>query len=340
MSCTFEIQKHELRLYKPAKTSRNTFVNRVVHYLHLYDDQGNKGIGECSTLLGLSPDDHPDYVLALTRFAQQWTEGAAIEELDLEEWPSIAFGLETAILQLASEGRDILFNTPFSKGEKPVPINGLVWMNEIEAMETEARQKLHQGFQCMKFKVGALDFEDELAMLRRLRNDFPDVVFRLDANGAFGEKDVFNKLESLSKLGIHSIEQPVKPGQLSLMHQVCSEAIIPVALDEELIGKNAVEEGKYLLEFIKPHYIILKPSLLGGLQRSEQWISVAESLGIGWWVTSALESNIGLRAIAQWTSSLPYQGHQGLGTGSLYENNIHTGLMVKGEELWHRPFEA
>lgn len=340
MKYSFDLQKRELRFIKPARTSRNTFISRLVYYVHLTDELGSTGIGECAPLKGLSIDDRMDYGEVLLEFTRKLSEGAEISELDLTSWPSIRFGLETALLQIKKGGSDVLFDTLFSRGKEAIPINGLVWMNEIASMEEEARYKLAQGFSCMKFKVGALDFSEELAMLRRIRADYQEVVFRLDANGAFTENDVFQKLEALSELRIHSIEQPVKPGQVQLMREICSQGIIPVALDEELIGKDPMEEGKPLLQYLNPSYIILKPSLLGGFRRSEQWIDLAESLNIGWWVTSALESNIGLRAIAQWTSSLPYSGHQGLGTGALYENNIGSGLQVEGEQLWHYAQEA
>jgi o-succinylbenzoate synthase len=256
---------------------------------------------------------------------------------ELRDYPSMLFGLETALLNL--ERGDRLFDTAFSRGEVGIPINGLVWMGNYEEMLQRMEQKLEQGFRCVKLKIGAIDFEQELDLVKRIRErfSFHEVELRLDANGAFPFEEALYKLELLSQYAIHSIEQPIKAGQWAYMAELCRESPLPIALDEELIGVNDPEMKKHMLNIIKPRYIILKPSLHGGMQGCREWISAAKELGIGSWITSALESNIGLNAIAQFASAVygdDIRMPQGLGTGQLFTDNFDMGLDTRGDRLF------
>lgn len=336
LSASYET--HELVFIEPARTSRNVFQSRKVYILSITDQQsGRTARGECAPLSLLSVDDLPQYENRLAEMVKEINRKGKVPLLtDAAQWPSLVFGLETALQELSSSVSEILWDTPFSRGESGIPINGLVWMNTIDAMETQALKKLQAGYGCMKFKVGTFDFEEEWNMISRLRQRYPKAIFRLDANGAYSTYEAAAKLERWTELNIHSIEQPIETGHWDELAKLCAENIVPIALDEELIGKDLEEYGE-MLAHIQPQYVIFKPSLLGGFKACEERITLAESNGIGWWVTSALEGNIGLRAIAQWTSSLPYKGHQGLGTGMLYENNIPSGLHIEGDYLFHTP---
>lgn len=245
--------------------------------------------------------------------------------------PSIQFALETAMLDWLGGGKKILYKNKFSKGKTCIPINGLIWMADKITMKARIDEKLAQGFTCLKLKIGAIDFKEELSLLEYIRKHYSenDLTIRVDANGAFKPEEAMLKLEQLSKWGLHSIEQPIKKGQYREMALLCSQSPIPVALDEELIGNLTREKKQGLLDQVRPPYIILKPSLLGGLASTEEWITLAEERGIGWWITSALESNIGLNAIAQFTAQYAPLIPQGLGTGQLYTNNIASPLAVK-----------
>jgi o-succinylbenzoate synthase len=253
----------------------------------------------------------------------------------LLRFPAIRFAFETALLDVENEGNRILFDSDFSRGESGIKINGLVWMSSIEEMYRQAEEKLNSGFQCLKFKVGALDFETEVNLLKMIRKQLdPDIEIRLDANGAFPESEALQKLEILSEYNIHSIEQPIKPGQWESMAFLCASSPIPIALDEELIGISDARQRAQLINIINPAYIILKPSLLGGLAVADEWIQVAEDHHIDWWATSALESNIALNAIAQWAATKNSSLPQGLGTGGLYIKNFPLPLEIKNGELW------
>jgi o-succinylbenzoate synthase len=298
----------------------------------LYLTEGNKiGVGECGLFRGLSADDRPDYEDQIKGLCDLINQNQMVSLASLKSFPSIQMGYETALLSLQSDDPYVLYPSEFIRGKKKIRINGLVWMGELSFMKTQIDEKIDQGFDCIKLKIGALDFDQELSLLRGIRKhyDSQQMMLRVDANGAFSPSEAPNKLKALSELDIHSIEQPIKAGQVDAMHQLCVNSPIPIALDEELIGVIDTKDRKALLDAIMPQYLILKPSLLGGFKSCEEWIRLAEDRSIGWWVTSALESNIGLNAIAQWTFSLGVNNHQGLGTGGLFTNNFESPLEVR-----------
>ncbi len=271
----------------------------------------------------------------LNELCEAVNNGYTYEMLDFTEFPSIQFAFETAFVGLKHVQPFLYFDTDFVKGQNAIPINGLVWMNDKETMLQEALQKVEAGFTCIKFKVGALDFDEECRMLEAVRKEFNafKIEIRLDANGAFSQDDVFEKLKDFSRFQIHSIEQPIKQKQWDLMQEICVKSPVTIALDEELIGVDVQADGQKLLNHIKPQYLILKPTLIGGLAASESWIALAKKHNAGWWATSALESNIGLNAIAQWVSTQRVQMPQGLGTGGLYTNNFQSPLTVANGKI-------
>jgi len=293
------------------------------------------GIGECGLFRGLSYDDRPDYEDKLNWLCDNINADRELLYQELKEFPSIQFGLEQALLSLESEDKYELFPSNFSKGLDRIPINGLIWMGKESFMNEQISNKLKEGFTTLKMKIGAIDFNTELDILKGIRNQYDpsELELRVDANGAFSMENALEKLEKLATFGIHSIEQPIKAGQIESMRELCDSSPIPIALDEELIGVLEKEQKEALLASIKPQYIILKPSLVGGFQGSLEWINIAKVLGIGWWITSALESNIGLSAIAQFTYTLNNELPQGLGTGALFSNNIEAPLFVSAGEL-------
>ena len=318
----------------PAGTSRGVLHQKTSTMIYLHQD-GKTGVGECSTIPGLSPDPEENYIGKIQEICNLINNGALSDNVNVQGFPSIMFGLETALHDLKSGGKGILFPSDFTRGKAGIPINGLIWMGEKAFMQEQIQSKLEAGYRCLKMKVGALDFETELQILQDIRARFApeELEIRVDANGAFTPQDAMKKIDRLSAFCIHSIEQPIKPGQLKVMEALCRNSSIPVALDEELIGFNP-DNAISLISDIKPAYIILKPSLLGGFKIAQKWIDAAESNQTGWWVTSALESNIGLNAIAQWTYTLNNPLPQGLGTGQLYRNNIPSPLEIRGAELW------
>ncbi|MFN8415207.1 MAG: o-succinylbenzoate synthase [Cytophagaceae bacterium] len=334
-------KKHTLQFTFGAGTSRGVMHTKDTWYL-IGEHQGMHFYGECGPLKGLSPDDTPEFETKLDQVCKHlsqrsmfaWETDAfalsLIAELELLAYPSIVMGLETLHHDFLTGGQRIIYRTPFTTQSFSIPINGLVWMNDAEHMLQQAIQKVKAGFTCVKFKVGAIDFEKECWVLQQLRDTYPDqpLTIRLDANGAFDETNVWERLEQLSMYEIHSIEQPIKPGQGDLMRQLCKDGAIDIALDEELIGVYHKEAKTALLEDLNPSFIILKPTLLGGFSSCTDWIEQAEHRGIEWWMTSALESNIGLNAIAQYTSTYRVHTPQGLGTGSLYHNNVPSPLEV------------
>lgn len=324
---------YQLKFKFPAGTSRGVLLQKPSTFLVVEKD-GCTGIGECSTIPELSIDPIVGYTEKIVEVSQLLNNGISIAEIDLSEFPSIAFGLETALLDLKSGGKRLLFDNEFSAGKAGIPINGLVWMGDKAFMQKQIREKIDAGYRCIKLKVGAIDFDTELEIIRDIRRQFSpdDIEIRLDANGGFNPGDALQKLNQLSEFSIHSIEQPIKPRQWEMLAGICSESPIPIALDEELIG---VQPNETLLKTICPAYIILKPSLIGGFKASEEWIRLAEKNNIGWWNTSALESNIGLNAITQWTSTLKTGLPQGLGTGQLYHNNIRSPLEIRDAKLWY-----
>jgi len=327
-------QKYILEFKRPSGTSRGILKQKESWFIIIRD--GNKrGIGECGILRSLSIDDRPDYEQKLKWVCNNIQLG--LKELfdTLVEFPSIQFGLEMAFMSLNSPDNFTLFPSDFTQGKDVIPINGLVWMGDKHFMKQQIEKKLNQGFSCIKMKIGAIDFKTELELLKSIRNEFSvnDIELRVDANGAFSPEDALEKLKLLSEFDLHSIEQPIRPKQFEDMALLCQSSPLDIALDEELIGVFNVTKKIELLQIINPQYIILKPSLVGGFKGSNGWIQQAEKLNIKWWITSALESNIGLNAIAQWTYSLGNLMPQGLGTGSLYTNNFVSPLQVENGTL-------
>ncbi|THD67775.1 o-succinylbenzoate synthase [Robertkochia marina] len=339
--------RHILNFKRPSGTSRGVLTTKETWYLIL-EEKGRTGIGECGILRTLSIDDRPDYEDKLIWLCDHLhLEPHEIYEA-LKEFPSIVFGWEQALLSLRSESPFILFPSDFTAGKQGIPINGLIWMGDPEFMQEQISDKLKEGFSCIKMKIGAIDFDTEVRLLKEIRKKFgrEDVELRVDANGAFSEKEALKKLEILSRLDLHSIEQPIKAGNPEAMEKLCRNTPLPIALDEELIGVFDYEDRKSLLTTVKPQYIILKPSLVGGFKSSDQWIDLAGEVNAGWWLTSALESNIGLNAIAQYTYEQKNPMPQGLGTGSLFTNNIEAPLRVdngllsyNAEKKWDLPAE-
>ena len=337
MSLKYTLFEKTLHFKQPAGTSRGVYTTRKIWLVHLSDGQ-REGVGECAPLPDLSCDALPDdkYASILNKVCEDLCSSGEIDYEALRDYPSMLFGLETALLNL--QNGDRLFDTAFSRGETGIPINGLVWMGNHEEMLCRMEEKLASGFRCIKLKIGAIDFDQELDLIRRIRDrfSFHEVELRVDANGAFPYDEALYKLELLSQYNIHSIEQPIKAGQWAFMADLCRESPLSIALDEELIGVNDPAMKRHLLNIIKPRYIILKPSLHGGMAGCREWIETARDLGIGSWITSALESNIGLNAIAQFASSV-YGDHitmpQGLGTGQLFTDNIPMPLEIINDRL-------
>ena len=337
---TYHIEERTLHFKQPAGTSRGVYTTRKSWFVYLSDGQ-REGVGECAPLPDLSCDARPDYAEVLDNFCQSLCETGEIDYEAMRTYPSMLFGLETAVMDLKSKKQGILFDTAFSRGEVGIPINGLVWMGNYDEMLQRMEEKLEKGFRCVKLKIGAIDFDQELDLVKRIRNrfSFHEVELRLDANGAFLYEEALYKLELLSQYAIHSIEQPIRQGQWAYMAELCRESPLPIALDEELIGVNDPEMKHHMLNIIKPRYIILKPSLHGGMQGCREWIDTAREMGIGSWITSALESNIGLNAIAQFASDVygdNIQMPQGLGTGQLFTDNIPMPLEIRGDKLWRK----
>jgi len=331
-----EIEERVFHFKQPAGTSRGVYTERT-SWLVKATENGRVGVGECAPLPDLSCDARPDYAKVLREFCDEVERTGEIDDVKLEEFPSMRFGLETALLNLRNGRR--LFDTPFSRGEQGIPINGLVWMGTYEEMLGRMEQKLEQGFHCVKLKIGAIGFDQELELVKKIRQRFShhDVEIRLDANGGFDYDGALYKLELLSQYVIHSIEQPIKAKQWGNMAELCWDSPLPIALDEELIGVNDRETKRELLNIIKPAYIVLKPSLHGGIAGCKEWIALARERRIGYWMTSALESNVGLNAIAQFCSEVCGEHitmPQGLGTGQLFTDNIPMALAIRGNQLW------
>ena len=331
-----EIFPYELHFKQPAGTSRGVYTTRKVWYVRLTDTEiGKSGTGECAPLPNLSCDDIPDYEDVLRCHCLQVEKAGWIDYKSLRPYPSMLFGLETAFYHLKA-GSLAFWDTPFSRGEEGITINGLIWMGSFDEMYARIREKMKAGFRCIKLKIGAIDFDKELQLIEFIRSHFDkeEIELRVDANGAFKPSEAMSKLEALSKFDLHSIEQPIRQGQWEEMARLCASTHLPIALDEELIGVNKESEKIRLLETIRPQYIILKPSLHGGIAGSEEWIKLAKKRNIGYWITSALESNVGLNAIAQWTATQEHTLPQGLGTGLLFTDNIESPLHIEGEKLW------
>ena len=330
--------KYILKFKRPSGTSRGVLLEKETWFIHL-DHNGKKGVGECGVLRGLSLDDRPDYEEKLQWVIDNIHLGRSELWDKLRDFPSIQFGVEQAFLSIESDDPMILFPSKFTEGTASIAINGLVWMGDERFMKEQIDEKIAQGFSCVKLKIGAIDFDRELGLLQYIRSHYTadEIELRVDANGGFDKSNALNKLFKLYELQIHSIEQPIKQGQYDSLSVLCKETPLPIALDEELIGLVNLSDKENLLDRIKPQYLILKPSLVGGFKGSLEWIQLAEARGIGWWITSALESNIGLNAIAQWTFTLQSAMPQGLGTGGLYTNNIEAPLEVLEGALWYNP---
>lgn len=326
--------KYILNFKNPGGTSRGILTKKETWFIFIEQDK-QFGIGECAILRSLSIDDRPDYEEKLKWVCKNINLGKEILLNELTEFPSIQFGIEQAFISLNSQNPFLLFPSHFTSNNASIYINGLIWMGDKTFMSQQIQEKLKLGFNCLKMKIGAIDFESEIKLLKTIRKDFSanEVELRVDANGAFTPAQAFEKLDRLSELDLHSIEQPIKPNQPHEMARLCENSPVPIALDEELIGIHDVTNKEKLIQTIKPQYIILKPSLTGGYEKSMEWIDIANTNNIGWWVTSALESNIGLNAIAQWTYTLNNQMPQGLGTGGLYTNNFKSPLIVKNGQL-------
>jgi len=326
--------KYYLNFKQPSGTSRGILKTKETWFI-IIESNEKKGIGECGILKGLSIDDRLDYEKQL-----QWT--CAHIHLGLDalynsniEFPSIQFGLEMAFKSLESHDMFELFPSEFTKGNDSIQINGLIWMGTEAFMRKQIREKIETGFSCIKMKIGAIDFQTEINLLKSIRKEFSadDIELRVDANGAFKPEEALEKLKVLSDFDLHSIEQPIQQGQFESMARLCEHTPLPIALDEELIGVFSSVKKEELLQTIKPQYIILKPSFIGGIKGGNAWIDRAKKHNIDWWITSALESNVGLNTIAQWTYTLHNKVHQGLGTGILFSNNFESPLQVKSGTL-------
>ncbi len=331
-------KKYILDFKRPSGTSRGILTQKETWYLILAD-KGRFGIGECGLLRGLSIDDLPDYESQLNWTCDNIHLGKEALWSSLTRYPSIQFGIEQAFRSFESEDPFTLFPSDFTHAGKSIDINGLIWMGDKAFMLDQIAQKLEEGFKCLKMKIGALNFDTEIFILESIRNKYSpeQIELRVDANGAFESSTALHKINILSNYGLHSIEQPIKPGHVIDMKLLCKSSALPIALDEELIGIFDIADKEELLRTIRPHFIILKPSLVGGYKGTKEWIDLAETYQIGWWITSALESNIGLNAIAQWTFNLDVDIPQGLGTGGLFTNNFKSPLTVENGKLFYRP---
>lgn len=331
-------KKHQLQFKQPGGTSRGVLHTKNSWIIELTDsaNSDSKGVGEASIIENLSPDWNSDYENKIDAVCKNINQIIEKKLSDLIDYPSIRFAVESALLQIKN-GQDY-FPSEFTVGKGCIPINGLVWMGTREFMEKQLDEKLKDGYTCIKLKIGALDFETELEILRNIRSRYSEkeIELRVDANGAFKKEDALSKLDLLSKFKLHSIEQPIQAGQPEIMHNLCGQTPLAIALDEELIGVNKKEHKENLIHEIKPQYIILKPSLVGGFQSCDEWILAAEKYNTGWWITSALESNIGLDAIAQYTFTKNVTMPQGLGTGQLFSNNFPSELKIEKGKLWRK----
>ncbi|MBH45697.1 MAG: o-succinylbenzoate synthase [Flavobacteriaceae bacterium] len=339
-------KRYMMKFKVPGGTSRGVLTEKETWFLFL--ESGEKiGVGECGLFRGLSHDDSPDFEIYLRTFCDRINQKDEIDKTFLKSFPSIQIGYEMASLSLKSEDSFTIFPSAFTGGKETIPINGLIWMGDKHHMNSQIQEKIGQGFDCLKLKIGVLHFEEELTLIKDIRTIYgaDQLMIRVDANGAFKPSEALSRLKSLANLDIHSIEQPIAAGNHEALYELCERTPLPIALDEELIGVVEKKKKADLLDNIAPQYLILKPSLLGGFKACEEWISLAEERSIDWWVTSALESNIGLNAIAQWTFSLNFNGHQGLGTGGLFTNNFNCPLEVRKGHLtfntnhkWEAPF--
>lgn len=332
-------RKYTLQFKQPSGTSRGILRTKDSWFIFLKNKENPTvvGVGECGLLRGLSADDVPEYEAKVAEVCSTINNNTYWLTDGLREFPSIHFGLEIALKDLAQQGSKILFPSDFTRKKAPIPINGLIWMGEKKFMFQQIKAKLAEGFDCIKLKIGAIDFEEELDLLKYIRQQFSpkDIEIRVDANGAFNPKNALKQLKQLSKFQLHSIEQPIKQGQFDEMAYLCEKTPLPIALDEELIGIFTPTDKRKVIETIRPQYFIFKPSFIGGYSGTQEWMNLCQEFNTPWWITSALESNIGLNAIAQWTATLNNPMPQGLGTGQLYTNNIASPLTVANGKIYY-----
>lgn len=325
-------QNYHLNFALPAGTSRGIMTSKETFFLYVEDEFGSRGAGECALFRGLSAEDSPEYIRKLDWAVRNIN--LPLDELreELREFPSILIGIEQAFLNLQHQG-DLYFPSAFTEQKAGIKTNGLIWMGSPTFMLKQIKEKMHLGYTCIKLKIGT-DWQTEQKLLQNVRTEYPNLEIRVDANGAFTPEQAMQVLDELEKLQIHSIEQPIRAGNLNDMHHLCHQAPIPIALDEELIGVNDPMAKMNLLDEVRPHYIILKPSLVGGFYGTNEWIAIANHFKIGWWITSALESNLGLNALAQFTYTLGNPMPQGLGTGKLFTNNTPASVSLNEDILW------
>ena len=331
---------YRLEFKQASGTSRGILKTKETWFIKIEDEHAT-GFGECGMFRGLSCDDRPDFESKLKWVCHHIDLGLEQLLIELIDFPSIQFGLEMAFLDLLSNSSNVLFPSKFTSGKASIPINGLIWMGDEQFMKSQIRSKIDAGFDCLKIKIGAIDFDTELSLIKAIRKEYDvdTIELRVDANGAFSTLEAMEKLKRLSEFNLHSIEQPIRQGQYDAMAELCAQSPLPIALDEELIGIHDVTKRSLLLQTINPQYIIIKPTLVGGFSGSQSWIDLAEKQSVDWWITSALESNIGLNAIAQWTYQLNVNRPQGLGTGALYTNNIEAPLKIDNGRLIYAPSE-
>ena len=331
---------YRLEFKQASGTSRGILKTKETWFIKIEDEHAT-GFGECGMFRGLSCDDRPDFESKLKWVCHHIDLGLEQLLIELIDFPSIQFGLEMAFLDLLSDSSNVLFPSKFTSGKASIPINGLIWMGDEQFMKSQIRSKIDAGFDCLKIKIGAIDFDTELSLIKAIRKEYDveTIELRVDANGAFSPLEAMEKLKRLSDFNLHSIEQPIRQGQYDAMAELCAHAPLPIALDEELIGIHDVTKRGLLLQTINPQYIILKPTLIGGFSGSQSWIDIAEKQSVDWWITSALESNIGMNAIAKWTYQLNVNRPQGLGTGALYTNNIEAPLKIDNGRLIYAPSE-
>ena len=341
MGYRLNITPRLLHFKSPAGTSRGVYTTRQSWMVEAESDEhpGIKGTGECAPLPDLSCDARPEYEQTLRQLCRMIELTGNINYDMLRPYPSMMFGIETAVADLENGGKGVIFDTPFTRGEEGITINGLVWMGNYDEMLARLEDKMKAGFRCVKLKIGAIDFESELELVRHIRQAFTkeQIELRVDANGGFSPEEAPGRLEQLARYDIHSIEQPIRQHQWASMASLCASTPIPIALDEELIGVNMTMMKKELLDRIRPQYIILKPSLHGGMRGTREWVELAKARGIGSWITSALESNVGLNAVAQLAADIygpDIRMPQGLGTGQLFTDNIPMDLEIRGDKLW------
>lgn len=333
-----EFCPYNLLFNKPAGTSRGVLTEKITCLLRLFDESDPKcfGLGEAAVFPGLSPEADDRYFYKLMELQANIAIG---KSTDLSHFPSLQMGLEQAIRDLSSGGKGIYYDSPFISGQSHININGLIWMGEYDDMINQIETKLAAGFRCIKLKIGAIDWKKEVSMIEFIRNRYDSSVveIRVDANGAFTMDNALPRLKRLADLEVHSIEQPIKAGNPALMHFLCEVSPLPIALDEELISKFDIEHKAGMLDEIRPAYIVIKPSLTGGFSGAREWIDLAEKRNIGWWITSALESNIGLNALSQWVATLNNPMPQGLGTGALFSNNFSSPIYLDGDNIYYDP---